>query len=262
MRTLLVSLALLVFTPIGTATVLLAATLRLKDRKGSVFHWVPRTWARLVNMAAGVRVRLHNRERMDDAAPHIYVSNHVSWFDVLALVATLPRFKFVAKAELEKVPIFGPGMRAIGTVAIQRENRKAAFAAYELAAQRIRSGDPVVVFPEGTRGTSYAIRPFKKGPFVLAIASGVPIVPTLVHGTIEVLGRGSWWVRAGAVDIHFLEPVPTAGLTYGDRERLAAEVQSRMAAAMRELYGVESAPVAAIPSGGPESESADFAREP
>ena len=259
MRTLLVSLALLVFTPLGTATVLIAANLGLSHREWRIFKWVPQTWARIINMAAGVRVRVHNRERMDDPAPHIYVSNHVSWFDVLALVATLPRFKFVAKAELEKVPIFGPGMRAIGTVAIQRENRKAAFQAYEIAAERIRGGDPVVVFPEGTRGTSYAIRPLKKGPFVLAIAAGVPIVPTIVHGTIEVLGRGSWWVRSGTVDIHFLEPVPTAGLRYEDRDRLANEVRDRMARAMRELYGVES------PDEPPKSQQradADFAREP
>ena len=244
MRTLLVSLALLIFTPLGSATVLIAANLGLSHREWKLFKWVPQTWARLINMAAGVRVRVHNAERMNDPAPHIYVSNHVSWFDVLALVATLPRFKFVAKAELEKVPIFGPGMRAIGTVAIQRENRKAAFAAYEEAAQRIRGGDSVVVYPEGTRGSSYALRPFKKGPFVLAIASQAPVVPTIVHGTIEVLPRGSFWARAGTIHVHFLEPVPTTGLSYDDRDRLATAVYSRMAEALQRLYGVSSpAPV-------------------
>ncbi|HKG94649.1 MAG TPA: lysophospholipid acyltransferase family protein [Gemmatimonadaceae bacterium] len=240
MRTLLGFIVLLALTPPFAAIVVIAANLGLKDRKGSLFEWLPRVWARALNAAGGMRLRVHNEERMLDPAPHIYVCNHLSWFDVTALVAVLPRFKFVAKAELGRIPIFGPGMRAVGTVEIERENRKAAFAAYQQAALRIRAGDPVVVFPEGTRGTTYAIRPFKKGPFVLAIASGVPIVPTIIHGTIHVLPRGSWWLRSGDVDIHFLEPVPTAGLGYEDRDRLAAEVRERMAAAMREIYGVDS----------------------
>ena len=84
----------------------------------------------------------------------------------------LPRYKFVAKAELFKVPIFGRAMRAAGMIEIQRDNRKAAFGAYDVAAERIRDGNSVVVFPEGTRGHAYPLRPFKKGPFVLAIAAG------------------------------------------------------------------------------------------
>src|SRR5207249_2699146 len=95
-----------------------------------------------------------------------------SWFDVPALAKILPRYKFVAKAELFKVPIFGRGMRIVGMIEIQRENRKAAFGAYDVAAEKIRSGSSVIVFPEGTRGHAYPLRPFKKGPFVLAIAAG------------------------------------------------------------------------------------------
>jgi 1-acyl-sn-glycerol-3-phosphate acyltransferase len=177
---------------------------------------------------------------MRTGEPRIYVANHVSWFDVLALAASLPRYNFVAKAELFSVPIFGHGALAVGTIPIERDNRKAAFESYKVAAERIRAGSSVVVYPEGTRGKSYALRPFKKGPFVLAVAAGVPIVPTIVHGSIEVLPRGSFNVRAGTIDIHFLEPVPTAGLTYADRDRLMRTVYERMAAGMRELYGVTS----------------------
>jgi len=159
---------------------------------------------------------------------------------VLALAAELPRYNFVAKAELFRVPVFGRGAKAVGTIPIQRENRKAAFAAYEEAAGRIRNGDSVVVFPEGTRGTSYALRPFKKGPFVLAIASQAPIVPTIVHGTIEVLPRGSFWAHPGTVHVHFLEPVPTTGYDYDHRHELMAVVWARMADALRDHYGVQS----------------------
>ena len=123
----------------------------------------PQMWA------LGVKVRVHGWDNLQ-SGPHIFSSNHISWFDVPALAKILPRYKFVAKAELFKVPIFGRGMRAVGMIEIQRDNRKAAFGAYEMAAEKIRGGSSVVVFPEGTRGHAYPLRPFKKGPFVLAIA--------------------------------------------------------------------------------------------
>jgi 1-acyl-sn-glycerol-3-phosphate acyltransferase len=181
-------------------------------------------------------------ENAGGGEPHIFASNHVSWFDVPALATSLPRYKFVAKAELFKVPIFGKAMRAAGMVEIQRENRKAAFGAYEVAAARIRDGNSVVVFPEGTRGHSYPLRPFKKGPFVLAIAAGVPIIPIIVHGTIEVLPKGSLWAHPGTIDVHLLEPVKTEGVDYDHREALMQTVRSRMADAMRKIYGVEPLP--------------------
>jgi 1-acyl-sn-glycerol-3-phosphate acyltransferase len=162
----------------------------------------------------------------------------------------LPRYKFVAKAELFKVPIFGRAMRAAGMIEIQRENRKAAFGAYEVAADRIKQGNSVIVFPEGTRGHSYPLRPFKKGPFVLAIAAGVPIVPVIVHGTIEALRKGSFRVYPGVIDIHLLEPVSTTGVDYDHREALMQTVRTRMADAMREFYGVEPLPssISRLPS--------------
>jgi 1-acyl-sn-glycerol-3-phosphate acyltransferase len=200
--------------------------------------------------AAGIRVRLHNVERMQSGAPRIYLSNHVSWFDVLTLASVLPRYKFVGKAELFRIPIFGSAARAAGMIPIQRENRKSAFESYRVAAERIRAGASVVVFPEGTRGKSYALRQFKKGPFVLAVAAGVPIVPTIVHGTMEVMPRDSFRIRPGIVDIHFLDSIPSEGLTYEDRNRLSRAAWDRMAEAMQELYGVESvAPVTPLREG-------------
>jgi len=125
-------------------------------------------------------------------------------------------------------------------IPIVRENLKAAFASYELAGRRIQDGASVVVFPEGTRGTTYQLRPFKKGPFVLASAAGVPIVPTIVHGTIAIFPKGSWHVRSGTVHVHFLEEIPTVGRTYEDRDQLAMRCWERMAAALRTEYGIES----------------------
>src|ERR1700682_1955574 len=193
--------------------------------------------------AARIKVRVHGLENGNDAEPRIFASNHVSWFDVAGLPTARPRHKCVAKAELFKVPIFGRAMRAAGMVEIQRENRKAAFGAYEVAAERIKHGNSVVVFPEGTRGHDYRLRPFKKGPFVLAIAAGVPVVPIIVHGTIEILRKGSFRVHPGTIDIHLLEPVSTTTVDYDHREALMQTVRTRMASALRNLYGVEALPI-------------------
>jgi 1-acyl-sn-glycerol-3-phosphate acyltransferase len=240
MRTVLVALTLLVLTPVLGSLVLLAALFRVKDREGSIFDRAPRWWASAIVRAAGIRIRLHNAERLRTGDPHIFVSNHISWFDVLTLASILPRYKFVGKAELFKIPIFGPAARASGMIAIERENRKAAFESYRVAAERIRDGASVVVFPEGTRGKTYELRPFKKGPFVLAVAAQAPIVPTLVHGTREVMPRDTFRIRGGQVDIHFLDPIEVTDMTYEDRNRLSQAAWDRLAAALRAEYGVES----------------------
>ncbi|MEX2109926.1 MAG: lysophospholipid acyltransferase family protein [Gemmatimonadaceae bacterium] len=240
-----------VVTTVLGAMLMTAALLRVHDRPGGLYDKIPRWWSKAMLWAAGVKLRVHGWENAGSGDPHIFAANHVSWFDVPALAAVLPRYKFVAKAELFKVPVFGGGIRAAGMIEIQRDNRKAAFGAYDLAAKSIQAGNSVVVYPEGTRGYDYRLRPFKKGPFVLAIAAEVPIVPVILHGTIEVLKRDSLWVHPGTIDIHLLEPVPTAGVGYDGRDELMAKVRRRMADAMRELYGVEPLRVSAsrVPSG-------------
>lgn len=242
MRTLLAMVTLAVMTVVCGSLAILARLVGVKERPGSIYDLAPRWWAGSILAAAGTEIVVHGAEQLVPGEPHIFVSNHVSWFDVLALVVALPRYSFVAKAELFRVPLFGAAARAVGTIPIERDNRKAAFQAYEEAAVRIRAGRNVVVYPEGTRGETYALRSFKKGPFVLAIAAGVPIIPTIIHGTIYVNPRGSLRARAGRVDIHLLDPVPTAGLTYDERDTLSRTVRARMAEAFERLYGVESPP--------------------
>jgi len=242
MRSLLVLLTLLVMTPVLGSMVIVAALVKVKDRKGGIYDLAPRLWSRALLRAAGVRVRLHNAERMPAGEPRIYVSNHVSWFDVFALASLLPHYKFVGKAELFRIPIFGAAARAAGMIPIERENRKSAFQSYEEAVGRIRGGVSVIVYPEGTRGRSYALRSFKKGPFVLAAVAQVPVVPTIVYGAMAVQPKGAWRIRPGTVDVHFLDPISTSGMTYDDRDRLSRECWSRMATALRHEYGVESGP--------------------
>jgi 1-acyl-sn-glycerol-3-phosphate acyltransferase len=231
-------IALIFGTLVLGPLVLLAQLVGVPHKRGGIFDMAPRWWTRGILRAAGVTIVRHNAGLISDQQSYVYIANHVSWFDILVLLDALPNFGFVAKRELEKIPVFGSAARAVGVIYIDRENRKAAFNAYEDAARRIREGESVVVYPEGTRGESYALRPFKKGPFVLAIQSGVPVVPVIVYGTIAVNPRGSLRAQSGTVHVHLLDPVPTAGLSYEDREMLCDTVRGHMADFLRDVYGV------------------------
>ncbi len=162
MRTVLVALTLLVLTPILGPMVIVAGLFGVTDRAGSIFDWAPRLWARAILRAAGVRLVVHGRERIKGGEPHIFVSNHVSWFDVFTLAALLPRYKFVGKVEVFRIPLFGAAARAAGMIPIERENRKAAFQSYEVATTSVLAhrwlsfrGDP---------GRELRRAPVRRGP--------------------------------------------------------------------------------------------------
>lgn len=241
MRTILAYLALLAATLIHAPLVILATLVGIRPTPGGYLEGIPRRYSRLALRGAGVRLRVYGERHIGRNEARIYVSNHVSWYDVFALASVIPRYRFVAKKELRKVPLFGAAAAEVAAIYIDRQNRGAAFDAYQDAARRVRGGLSVAVYPEGTRGTSYELRPFKKGPFVLAIAAQVPIVPVVVFGTREIQRKGDLRVRAGDVELTFLEPVPTAGLSYADRDALMRTVWTRIAAEL-ERHGVHSDP--------------------
>jgi 1-acyl-sn-glycerol-3-phosphate acyltransferase len=238
MRTPIVFLVALIATSILGPVVILARLFRVPQRPNSIYTKCVRLWARSINAAAGVRVRVHGGEHLRNARGAVCIANHVSWFDIFPLAAELPWCSFVAKTELRRIPLFGFAAESVGIIFLDRDNRKQAFKSYEDAALEVQRGRSVVVCPEGTRGEDYHLRPFKKGPFVLAIASQAPIIPTIVYGAREVMPKGTFWIRSGQVDLHFLDPVPTAGFDYDHRAELMTVVWQHMADELRALYGV------------------------
>ena len=242
MRTVLALIALAFVTPYYVFAVIFGAMFGVKDKQGGIYRRAPKMWGRWMCRAAGARIVTHGIERLRSDQPRVIISNHVSWFDVFTLANVLPRCAFMAKGELRKIPFFGLSMERAGQLFVDRKNRKTAFAQYDDAAARIRAGATVAIFPEGTRGFAYPLRPFKKGPFVLAISAGVPIVPVLIHGSLEVLRKGTFRVRSNTIHVHVLDDIPTAGLTYDDRGKLAERVYETLRTAQRELYGIDSPP--------------------
>jgi len=240
MRTVLVYLALAGLTFSVALFVVIATTLGFEVKPNGLLERCAGIFSRGVMRAAGARILVNHPERIVPGEPRIYVANHVSWFDVFALASIIPRFRFIAKKELRRIPVWGRAVSKVAAIYIDRQNRKAAFDAYNDAAAQVRTGISVVVCPEGTRGTTYELRPFKKGPFVLAIAAQAPVIPCVVYGTREIQPKGAIRIRAGVAEITLLEPVATAGLTYDDRDALMQTVWDRMAAELERRHGIHS----------------------
>lgn len=221
LRTVWYYLNLLVLTIWYGGGVIVASWLRLPNRPGGVYDRAARRWSRGLLRAAGIPVRTVGDERVPRDEPVVYVSNHQSWFDILALAASIPgTVRFVSKKELAKIPVLGRAMHRAGHIFLDRQNRQRAFEAYEETAQVIRAGMSAVVFAEGTRSRTGVLQPFKKGPFVFAIAAQAPVVPVYCAGTFGILPKGTLRVRRRSVTLYFGEPIATAGMGYGDREGL------------------------------------------
>jgi 1-acyl-sn-glycerol-3-phosphate acyltransferase len=189
---------------------------------------VARVWVRVNLLVSGVRIRSERQVALDPHATFVFMSNHQSHFDVLAVVAALPEFqlRWVAKKELTKVPIFGWALRHSDHIIIDRSDHALAMATLRAAVEKMRRGLCVIIFPEGTRGPGDGtLLPFKKGGFVLAMESGTPIVPIAVRGSRNVLGRHGWQIHGGEIDVRVDAPVPVAGL---DRDDLMQQVRERL----------------------------------
>jgi len=218
---------------------IVAGLLGVKWRRGGIYDWTQTTWARRLLWVAGTRVSLVGFENVPRDQPVVYVSNHQSWFDILALAGTVPgTLRFVAKKEFASIPILGRAMKAAGHIYIDRQNRAQAIEAYEEVAAWIRDGLSTVVFPEGTRSRTGRLLPFKKGPFVLALAAQVPVVPVYVSNTFRILPKAHVLLRPQPITIRFGDPIATAGMTYDDRETLLQQSHAailRMRAASEDV---------------------------
>ena len=228
----------------------IALVLRLFDKTGDLVVDLARLWARALLGFGGVKVTIEWRAPIAKDGAYVFMANHESTVDIWALLAALPfRMRMIAKKQLGSIPLFGWAMRAGRFMFIDRANALAARRTIDEAKCRIRDGEKVMLYPEGTRSRDGKLGPFKKGGFHLAIDAGVPIVPVALKGTRESMPRGSVLLRSGRVQAIIGEPIPTAGLTDSDRHRLLEQVRSRIAEMLGETLGaVPERALAASPS--------------
>jgi 1-acyl-sn-glycerol-3-phosphate acyltransferase len=193
-----------------------------------VAMWIVRTGLK----AGGIRVEVTGREHVPAAESCIFMCNHVSNLDPPVIIPILPgRCSVLLKKELMSIPILGTAMRLAKFIPVERGSRReAAKASVEAAAEALRSGLSILVFPEGTRSLDGRLATLKKGPFFLAEQTGAPIVPIAISGTQRMMGKGSMWITPGVARVQMLAAIDPKA--YATREELMQAVQAALAAAL------------------------------
>lgn len=192
---------------------------------GEAIVWVARNWLRWIFVTCGVHVEASGLEHVAATKTAVYMSNHQSLLDIGAIVGTLPvSWRFVAKKELTYVPFFGWALGLSDQIVIDRGSRRRSVESLRRAAERIRGGVNVIIFPEGTRSPTGALQALKSGGFHLAIDAQVPVIPVTISGSHGLNPKGSLAVRSGRIKVVYGAPIPTAGLTNRDREALKQRV--------------------------------------
>jgi 1-acyl-sn-glycerol-3-phosphate acyltransferase len=229
------ALALLAFAAAGAYGVSIAVLRRDRTR---VARDYARMLHRLMAPTVGLKVRILNPERLEAHRPCIYVANHQSIWDVLVLAPLYPVGTVViAKQEIRRVPFFGWLYEVTGNVYIDRSNREHAVGELKNAQRAILDdGKSVWIMPEGTRGVEPGVLlPFKKGPFRMAVATGVPLVPVVVQPLLPLFDMKRRRIVPGTAEIRILEPIPTAGLDEADAPMLLETTRSRMQEALADM---------------------------
>ncbi|MDP1826323.1 MAG: lysophospholipid acyltransferase family protein [Archangium sp.] len=186
-------------------------------------------WADTILKASGVRTECRG---IDNLPPGNFVLcvNHQSNFDALVLFRHIRRhMRYVAKAQLQKVPLLGPALRRAGNIFVDRTGGSSDRTKLMDAAAAVRDRVSIVFFAEGTRSDDGILRPFKKGAAAMAIEAQVPLVPAAIAGTHLILEKGSIIIRPRPSALIIGEPISTIGMTADDREALTEKAHAAVA---------------------------------
>ncbi len=174
-------------------------------------------WAYGVARFMGLTFSIRGKEKITPGASYIITPNHQGNADILALFRCLPTpFRWVIKKELLKIPLFGPALGRTGAIAIDRSNPQEAIKSLEEGKKKLEGGWSVLIYPEGTRSPDENLQPFKKGAFMMAVQTGIPILPVTCNGAFRVLPKKTIFLRPGHIEVVIADPIQTEGLTQED----------------------------------------------
>lgn len=218
---------------------ILAVNLLFNNRK--LEDHIVEIWTRNACRMFGVKVDVKGLENIPKGGC-LFVFNHTSFFDIFAMNGWLGSFRFGAKIELFKIPVFGAAMRRAGILPIARSRREEVFKVYQEAEQRIAAGERFALAPEGTRQKEEILGSFKSGPFIFAINAKAPIVPIIVKGAAAILPKNhfipNWGVWQSTIHLEVLKPVDPTEFTIEQRPELQEKVRQMM---LPYFQGVEKA---------------------
>jgi 1-acyl-sn-glycerol-3-phosphate acyltransferase len=216
---------------IFTSTIVLgmiAIAATLLSRSGRPIDVLGRLWSRWIVWVCGIDLQIEGLERLEPGKSYVLISNHLSNFDIWCTLGGLPfTVRFVAKKELLKLPVFGQALALSDHIVIDRQDPQAAIGRINAATERSPDGIGILFYAEGTRSRDGKVHDFKKGGVSLALRAGLPIVPLSVSGTRKFLPRGCAVIRPGGrVRLVLADPIPTAGVPFGQRDELNERVRA------------------------------------
>ncbi|WP_440222275.1 lysophospholipid acyltransferase family protein [Dokdonella sp. MW10] len=244
----------LLFTLAWTGVLIVIAYIVRIVTRGT--HWplrmASRCWSPGLLTGAGVRFEVHGAEGIDWSRPHVFVANHQSMIDVCAMFrAVRVPLRFVLKQELSRAPFVGRYAKAMGMVFMDRGSTRAAARSTREAAEIVRGGASLCVFPEGSRSRDGRVAPFKGGAFQIAIDGGADVVPVAIDGSGAVLGlEGLFRVRPGRITVTFGTPLRTQG---AERGELARRARAEVVAMLGHVEEAPDATLGAVARGSCES---------
>src|SRR5713101_2607326 len=203
----------------------------LFGEKGRILHAFARFWSELIMKIICSPTTVTGLEEINTSRPYVYAVNHASALDIPMLYVYLPfQFRIVFKKELLSYPIVGWHLKRSGQICIDQQNPSGSIGSIRAALKSLKSGLPLVIFPEGGRTPDGEIKPFLPGAFFLAIKAQVDIVPVALVGTYELLPMDTYHIKCRSLEMRVGQPISTAGYGTHDLEALSAKVQKAVEA--------------------------------
>jgi 1-acyl-sn-glycerol-3-phosphate acyltransferase len=200
-------------------------------------HVDPLYWAGVKGVmffvnCVGVRVHIKGIERIPPGTC-IFAANHTSSADAPAVVGAIPRrIAILLKRSLFEWPIVGQAFHLAHFIPVDRFNRDSAIESLEKAITALRNGQSFLIYPEGTRSPDGRLQEFKKGTAVMAIKSGVPLVPIACSNAHRIMEKRKLRIRPGRILVEFLEPIDPTKYSLENREALIKDLHERVAAGL------------------------------
>lgn len=197
----------------------------LKRFQSPLIVFLARFWAKMIIFLTGSKLEIVGAENFPEHHNYCVISNHQGSLDIPIIMATVPwKVAFIAKKELKKAPIIGWWMQIIGVLFLDRSNSRQAVAVLNEAAQKIQSGHPMVIFPEGTRSKGGPIAPFKKGSLKLAVKANTTVVPITIDGSYRVFEAQKFGVKGAKIAVTVHKPIEMSTLEKDEKDLLSEKL--------------------------------------
>jgi 1-acyl-sn-glycerol-3-phosphate acyltransferase len=197
--------------------------------RGNWTFGVYRLWSRCLLTAGAVRLTVSYDPALEPGKSYVFLCNHQSLFDIPVLLTTCPgQVRMMAKRSLFHIPLFGWGLHSGGFIPIDRGDRSTARQSFASALAQIKEGTSILLFPEGTRAMADTLLPFQRGGFLLAMKTGLPIVPVGIRGSRAVQHKGSLAIRPGPIEVHYGAPILAADYGVRRKGELITEVRRQI----------------------------------